>query len=61
MAGCDRAVDPAVGAALKAEAELDYMVPSGRYWEQSDRFDVDAIDRIDALWLATLTERVKAD
>jgi hypothetical protein len=50
-----------VGAALKAEAELDYMVPSGRYWEQSDRFDVDAIDRIDALWLATLTERVKAD
>ena len=61
MAGCDRAVDQAVDAALKAEAELDYMVPSGRYWEQSDRFDVDAIDRIDALWLATLTERVKAD
>jgi len=59
MAAHDRAYDPAVDAALKAEADLGYMVPSGRYWEEADRFDADAIDRIDALWLATLPELVK--
>lgn len=59
MAAHDHAYNPAVDAALKAEAELGYMVPSGRYWEAADRFDADAIDRIDALWLATLPELVK--
>lgn len=58
-AAYDRASHPAVDAALKAEADLGYMVPSGRYWEEADRFDADAIDRIDALWLATLPELVK--
>lgn len=42
--------DPAE-AALKAEAELGYLVPSGRYWEEAERFDARALDRIDALWL----------
>ena len=37
--------------ALKAEADLGYVVPSGRYWEEADRFDPAALDRLDALWL----------
>ena len=41
----------AVEAALQREAELDYYVPSGKYWKEEDRFDVDAIDALDALWL----------
>ena len=42
-------------AALKREHELDYTVPSGRYWEQADRFDPAEIDALDALWLAAAT------
>lgn len=41
-----------VEAALADEAELGYYVPSGRYWEEPGRFDVAALDRLDALWLA---------
>jgi hypothetical protein len=37
------------------EAALDYRVPSGRYWEELDRFDPAELDRIDALWLAAAT------
>lgn len=37
--------------ALAFEAELGYLVPSGRYWEAEDRFDPLALDRLDALWL----------
>jgi len=40
-----------VDAALRMEAELGYVVPSGRYWEEPGRFDVAALDRLDALWL----------
>ncbi|MDP3196504.1 hypothetical protein [Tabrizicola sp.] len=42
----------AVEAALRLEAELGYLVPSGRYWEEPGRFDVAALDRLDAMWLA---------
>jgi hypothetical protein len=38
-------------AALAGEAALGYAVPSGRYWEEADRFDPAALDRLDALWL----------
>ncbi len=41
-----------VAAALRVEAELGYVVSSGRYWEEPGRFDVAALDRLDALWLA---------
>ena len=41
--------------ALAREAALDYRVPSGRYWEELDRFDTAEIDRIDSLWLAAAT------
>lgn len=37
--------------ALAAEAELGYLVPSGRYWEEAGRFDPVALDRLDGLWL----------
>ncbi len=38
------------------ENEADYMVPSGRYWEQQHRFDPNVIDRIDAAWLSALAK-----
>lgn len=38
-------------AALRREAELGYMVPSGKYWKEADRFDPAEIDRVDAMWL----------
>jgi hypothetical protein len=38
-------------AARAREADLDYMVPSGRYWEQAGRFDPVALQAVDALWL----------
>jgi hypothetical protein len=41
--------------ALAAEAALGYVVPSGRYWEEADRFDPAALDRLDALWLRAAT------
>jgi hypothetical protein len=37
--------------ALAGEAALGYIVPSGRYWEEAERFDPVALDRLDALWL----------
>ena len=38
--------------ALQMERDLDYIVPSGRYWEEGDRFDPAQIDALDALWLS---------
>lgn len=40
-----------VDAALAEEARLDYYVPSGKYWKEESRFDIAAIDALDALWL----------
>ncbi len=40
-----------VEAALAEERRLNYYVPSGKYWKEEDRFDTDAIDALDALWL----------
>jgi hypothetical protein len=41
--------------ALAQEAALGYQVPSGRYWEEADRFDAAELDRLDAVWLAAAT------
>lgn len=38
-------------AALAEEGRLGYYVPSGKYWKEEDRFDPDAIDRLDQMWL----------
>lgn len=46
--------EAAIDHALRLEAEAGYMVPSGKYWKEEDRFDVDVIDAIDAAWLATI-------
>jgi len=43
--------EPLAEAALAEEAALDYMVSSGRYWEEAHRFDPAKLDALDALWL----------
>lgn len=48
-----------VAAARAREAELGYMVPSGRYWEVEDRFDAAALAELDALWLAAHAAAIK--
>ncbi len=37
--------------AIAREAFLSYISPSGRYWEEAERFDTAQIDALDALWL----------
>lgn len=41
-------------AALQREAELGYVVPSGRYWEAETPFDPAELDALDAMWLAAV-------
>jgi hypothetical protein len=42
--------------ALETERALNYIVPSGRYWEEdAARFDKARIDALDALWRAAAT------
>ncbi len=41
----------AINAALAEETRLGYYVPSGKYWKEETRFNKDAIDALDALWL----------
>ena len=36
---------------IAREKRLSYFVPSGRYWEEQERFDVAEIKALDALWL----------
>ncbi|WP_295316279.1 hypothetical protein [Roseobacter sp.] len=43
----------AVSDIIAAENALSYGVPSGRYWEESHRFDAQALARIDAQWRTT--------
>ena len=53
LEAADLALDPqAIEAALQAEAQLAYMVPSGRYWEVAGGFDAHKLREIDHLWLA---------
>jgi hypothetical protein len=40
--------------AKKKETALGYFVESGRYWEESSRFEKDEIDLLDALWVETV-------
>ncbi len=54
------APDPqALAAAQTREAHLGYTVPSGRYWEEADRFDAGALADLDALWLAAQRASVR--
>lgn len=38
-------------AALAEERRLGYYVPSGKYWKEENRFDPQAIDALDQMWL----------
>ncbi len=49
-----------VAEALAIEAALNYIVPSGRYWEAQARFDPAEVDALDALWLAAALVTVRA-
>jgi hypothetical protein len=40
-----------VTRAKQQEDALGYYVPSGKYWKEEDRFDIAAIDALDAMWL----------
>lgn len=40
-----------VNKALKIEKKLDYIVPSGRYWEEENKFDKLKLKAIDNIWL----------
>ncbi|NIZ13250.1 hypothetical protein [Phaeobacter sp. HF9A] len=42
------------------EQALGYFVPSGRYWEQAERFRPEKIAELDAGWLNTALPRVAA-
>ena len=46
----------AMGEAERLEREAGYMVPSGRYWLEQERFSTDRIDRIDAAWRRAFDE-----
>jgi hypothetical protein len=48
-----------MAAAQAREAELGYMVPSGRYWEEAGRFDAGALRDLDALWLGAQRASVR--
>lgn len=39
------------------EDRLGYVVPSGRYWEATDPFDIERIDEIDEMWLRAVKPR----
>jgi len=43
----------ALKKALSIEKKLNYMVHSGRYWEQINKFDPIQLSKIDQLWLQT--------
>ena len=45
--------------ALATEAALGYFVPSGRYWEHTDRFDPAELAKLDALWYAAATQPLR--
>lgn len=47
----------AADEALAEEARLGYLVPSGRYWEEAERFDARALADLDDLWLAAARQR----
>mgnify|MGYP001817859109 CR=1 FL=1 len=43
-----------VDAVLEREEALGYLVPSGRYWEETHRFDPAALAILDRLWLSSV-------
>ena len=46
--------------ALLRERALGYYVPSGRYWQELERFDIEALKSLDQMWLAAVNHRAAA-
>jgi hypothetical protein len=40
--------------ARRKEADLSYLVPSGRYWAEQQKFDSRALSELDDMWLGSL-------
>ena len=51
---------PTVLKAEQAEADLGYIVESGRYWEENRIYSTEALDAIDELWLSAFWTKDKA-
>lgn len=43
--------EPIATRAQQHEADLGYVVESGRYWDHDGHFDAKALDRIDEMWM----------
>ena len=50
----------AMQKALLRERALGYYVPSGRYWQELERFDIEALKSLDQMWLAAVNHRAAA-
>jgi len=50
----------AMQKALLRERALGYYVPSGRYWQELKRFDIEALKSLDQMWLAAVNHRAAA-
>ncbi|WP_311135487.1 hypothetical protein [Yoonia tamlensis] len=48
----------AIDSALSEERKLGYYVPSGKYWQEENRFDPAEIDRLDAMWRDVVRDRI---
>lgn len=52
--------DTEIRAVSGRESELGYEVPSGRYWEELDRFNPAALADLDRMWLAAAQQPAPA-
>jgi hypothetical protein len=43
-------------AARRKEADLSYLVPSGKYWAEQQKFDSRALAELDDIWLGSLVQ-----
>ena len=50
----------AMQKALLRERALGYYVPSGRYWQELESFDIEALKSLDQMWLAAVNHRAAA-
>ncbi len=42
--------------ARRKEADLSYLVPSGKYWAEQKKFDSQALSELDDIWLGSLLQ-----
>ena len=61
LAAVEPGDDETVRSALAREQQLGYYVPSGKYWQQEEKFDPQEVDGLDAMWLKTIRINGRAD